>query len=337
MKSAIAKIKDKKNLTQEEIQQVMRTIMSGQALKEDIASFLLALRAKGSTVEEITGAAKVMREYCLKVKTNHEVVLDTCGTGGDKKGTFNISTVAAFVIAGAGVAVAKHGNRSVSSSCGSADLLEALGINLSLDAQKLGTCLDKVGIAFLFAPNLHPAMKYAGPVRKELGVETIFNILGPLTNPASATHQMMGIYDKGLVEPIAYVLKNLGIKRAMVVHGHDGLDEVTTTGATFISEYDGNEVSSYPLSPEEFGIAISKSEDLKGGDLNRNVRIAKDVLSGQKGPQRDIVVLNAACALYVTQAVTTVADGIKIAEESIDSGKAAKKLTLLREFTNRAG
>ena len=334
MKEYIKKLKKKIDLTSEEIQDVMKEIMSGKAALEDMEQFLLALRHKGVTITEITGAAQIMREFSIKVKTKHETVLDTCGTGGDKIGTFNISTIATLVVAGAGVAVAKHGNRSVSSQCGSADVLEALGVNLDLSPEKLGECLDEIGLAFLFAQRLHPAMKYVAPARKKLGVETIFNILGPLTNPAGATHQMIGVYDKDLVRPIAEVLKNLGLKKAIVVHGHDGLDEITTTGATFISEFNGEEVISYPFSPEEFHMKISDPQELKGGDIDMNLEITQSLLRGHRGPKRDIVVLNAACALYIAEAAKSIEEGIKMASESLDLGKAYQKLENLKEFTN---
>ena len=337
MKNYIEKIKRKENLSAREIQDVMKLVMKGEAAKEEIASFLLALREKGATVDEITGAAQIMRQFMTPVKTRHEVVLDTCGTGGDKKGTFNISTVAAFVVAGAGVVVAKHGNRSVSSRCGSADLLEALGVNLNLTADQMSRCLDEAGIAFLFAQGLHPAMKHAAPVRRELKVETIFNILGPLSNPALATHQMMGVYSRDLLEPLAHVLKNLGSKRALVVHGSDGLDEVTTTGDTFVSEYNGQDIISYTISPSELKIKTADFEDLKGGDLKMNAEIAREILSGKRGPKRDIVVLNAACALYVAEATKSIEDALNVAASSIDSGRAREKLEALREFTARYG
>ncbi len=335
MKSYLQKIREKKSLTSFEIEEVMKAIMSGSVTSEDLSAFLLGLREKGHTVEEITGAARVMRQFSIKIKTKHKKILDTCGTGGDKKGTFNISTLVAFVVAGAGVIVAKHGNRSVSSKCGSADILEALGVNLNLDEQALGKCLDEVGIAFLFAQKLHPAMKHAAPVRKALGVETIFNLLGPLTNPAQATHQMVGVYDKSFVEPVANVLKNLGSKRALVVHGSDGLDEITTTGATFISEYDGKEIRSYATSPEEFKMDIAADADLKGGDLPVNAKIAQDILEGKGGAKRDIVLLNAAYALYIVEAVKDIPDGIERAASAIDSRKARQKLNELIEFTHR--
>jgi len=335
MESIIQKLKAKSNLSGPEIESVMKEIMSGNADKNFMADFLLLLRAKGPTVEEITGAARIMRQFVVPVTTKHQNVLDTCGTGGDKRQTFNISTISALVVAGAGGIVAKHGNRSISSKCGSADLLEALGVNLNVEQEHMQECLDTVGIAFLFAQKLHPAMKNVAPVRKQLGVETIFNILGPLTNPANATHQIMGVYNRDLVQPMAEVLRNLGLKRAMVVHGSDGLDEITTTGKSFISEFDGREIVSCDFSPEELGLPLAASKDLEGGDLNTNVQIALEILDGQGGPKRDIVVLNAGYALFVAQIAEDLSEGMQMAEESIDEGKAFDKLQELKEFTHR--
>ena len=336
MKSYIHKLHNRENLTRGEIEEVMRVIMAGKAAKEDIAAFLLGLRAKGPTVDEITGAAKILREYVIPIKTKHATILDTCGTGGDKKKTFNISTITALAVAGAGVVVAKHGNRSVSSRCGSADILEAVGVNINVEEKHLSTCLDELGVAFLFAQQLHPAMKNVAVIRKELGVETIFNILGPLTNPAKATHQILGVYNRDLVEPMAHVLKNLGLKRALVVHGSDGLDEITLAAQTFIGEYDGKNIISYDITPDEFGFGPARPEDFEGGDLAANVRILEDILAGKKGPKRDIVVINAAYAFYVAERVKNINEGITLAQDSLDSGKAGKKLDELKEFTHRA-
>ncbi len=336
MKTYIQKLCAREHLTQREIEDAMLAIMSGQASKEETGSFLVALRTKGATIDEITGAARILRRYVVSIPSKHISILDTCGTGGDKKNTFNISTLAALVAAGAGVVVAKHGNRSVSSRCGSADVLEAMGINIRLEEQRISTCLDTLGIAFLFAQTLHPAMKNVAVIRKELGVATIFNILGPLTNPAGATHQILGVYSRDLVEPMAEVLRNLGIQRALVVHGTDGLDEITTTAQTFISEYDGKDVISYDVTPEEFGFPMAKPPDLEGGDLATNVKIFTNILDGQQGPKRDVVVINSAYALYISGKVRNINDGIALAQDSIDSGKAWKKLNDLKEFTNRA-
>jgi len=333
MKNYIEKIKSGANLSQSEIEDVMHQIMSGEADKTDMASFLLSLREKGPTVEEITGAAKIMRKFVVSIDSKHEAILDTCGTGGDQKNSFNISTATALVVAGAGGVVAKHGNRSVSSRCGSACILEELGVNLNIEEQHLKECLDEVGVVFLFAQKLHPAMKNVAPVRKELGVETIFNVLGPLTNPAKATHQIMGVYSRELVEPMAHVLKNLGLQRALVVHGSDGLDEITTTGKTFISEFNGKEVISYDIDPEELGIQRADPKDLQGGDIEDNAKIMNSILDGEQGPKRDIVVLNAAYALYVLEKVDDIMKGIEMAQKAIDMGKARQKLGELVSFT----
>ncbi len=335
MKEYLDKLRKKINLNEEEIEELLNEVMTGRAEDQDIESFLLLLREKGPTAEEIRGAAKVLRKHVTQVKCHKKIILDTCGTGGDKKGTFNISTTTAIVVAGVGVTVAKHGNRAVSSKCGSACILEALGVNLNLNENQLGECLDDVGIAFLFAQKLHPSMKYVAPIRKRLGVETIFNVLGPLSNPASATHQIMGVYKRDYVEPLAEVLKGLGLKRALVVHGADGLDEITTTGKTFLAEYNGDEVISYDITPEELDLPKASPHDLLGGDLEENVRILKAILTGEPGPKRDIVLLNAAYALYIAEKAKTIPEGLDLAKESIDSGKASMKLQQLIEFTNR--
>lgn len=335
MQEYIKKINEKQDLSTQEMSDVMRRIMTGNVPKEELSVFLLTLRKKGAAVNEITGAARIMREFAVSVSTDKDVVLDTCGTGGDKAGTFNISTAVALVVAGAGCIVAKHGNRSVSSKCGSADVLEYLGVNIAMPVERLSDCLRSIGIAFLFAQNLHPAMRYAAAVRKELGVETIFNVLGPLTNPSKATHQMMGVYSKDLVEPMAHVLKNLGLKRALVVHGQDGLDEITITGKTFASEFNGQQIISYQIDPADFGINQASSDDLKGLDIACNAEIILSILKGKKGPQRDIVALNAAYALYISGKARTPQQGLTMAGESIDSKKALEKLQSLIEFTNQ--
>jgi len=333
LKTYIHKLQNKENLSQEQMQEIMRAIMSGGASQEDVAAVLLGLRSKGATIDEITGAAKIMRQFVVGIKSKHKNILDTCGTGGDKKNTFNISTIAALVVAGAGGIVAKHGNRSVSSNCGSADILEALGVNLKVEEKHIKECLDQIGIAFLFAQKLHPAMKNVAPVRKELKVETIFNILGPLTNPANATHQIVGVYSRDLVEPVCHVLRNLGLKRGLVVHGNDGLDEITTTDKTFISEFNGKEIMSYDISPEELGIALAKPEDLEGGSLQENVAIVEHILDGHLSPKRDIVVLNAAYALYTLEKAKDISEAMDMAKESLDKGRAKAKLKILRDFT----
>ncbi|MFN7170355.1 MAG: anthranilate phosphoribosyltransferase, partial [Candidatus Omnitrophota bacterium] len=290
---------------------------------------------KGETIEEITAAAEVMRKYVVRIKVDSAVIFDACGTGGDGLHTFNISTVSALVIAGGGVTVAKHGNRSVSSRCGSADLMEALGINIEVAPEVIERCLREVGIGFLFAPRLHPAMKYATPVRREMGIRTIFNLLGPLTNPAGATHQLLGIYDKNLGRSICQVLGNLGSKHSLVVHGLDGLDEVSTTTETLIWEWDGKKIKEYKISPEDFGIRKSTLEQIKTEDLETNKRIALQILEGEKGPHYDIVVLNAGCGFYAADKVKGIQEGIDLAREVIDSGKAKEKLELLGELCHK--
>ena len=335
MRDYILQIEQGENLNHDEITVVMELIMSGQVPLEEVKNFLLALNKKGPTVEEITACALIMRKFVVPVKSHHEIILDTCGTGGDHRDTFNISTVAAIVAASCGVAVAKHGNRSISSKCGSADVLEALGVNLHMEEQHVSACLNKIGLAFLFAQRLHPAMKNVAFARQELGVKTIFNILGPLTNPARATHQVMGVYSRELLEPMAHVLKNLGLKRALVVHGNDGLDEITTTDKTFVSDFNGREIISYDIDPDELGISRACIEDLVGGDAATNAVIARSILEGEHGPRRDIVVVNAAYALYTAEAVKTLMQGMRMAEHAIDSKRALQKLEELKEFTNR--
>jgi anthranilate phosphoribosyltransferase len=334
IKEAIAKVVDGVDLTEEETVAAMNEIMTGAATPLQVAAFLTALRMKGEKVEEITGAARVMREKVNRVNVKADLILDVVGTGGDKKGTFNISTASTFVVAGAGLTVAKHGNRSVSSRSGSADCLAALGVKVDAAKDKVEECLDKIGVGFLFAPMLHEAMKYAVQPRREIGIRTIFNVLGPLTNPAGATHQLTGIYDAGLTEPIAHVLKNLGTRRAMVVHGLEGMDEISLCGPTRVAELRDGQVKTYTFNPEEVGFKSCKLESLLGGDPQECAGILKSVLAGEKGPRRDIVLLNSGAALYIGEAAKSIADGIKVAAESIDSGKAQAKLARLVEMTN---
>ena len=335
MRDYIQQIRQKENLEPDKITIVMELIMSGQVPLDQIKDFLSELNKKGPTIEEITACALIMRKFVIPVKTRHEVVLDVVGTGGDHKNTFNISTVTAIVVAACGVVVAKHGNRRVSSLCGSADVLEALGIHVNMEEKYLSESLDTIGLAFLFAQRLHPAMKNVAGARQELGVKTIFNILGPLTNPARATHQIMGVYSRELVEPMAQVLKNLGLKRALVVHGNDGLDEITITDKTFVSEFNGREIITYDINPDELGIARARIEDLVGGNAADNAAIVHKILKGERGPKRDIVIVNAAYALYMTQVVDTLKQGMRMAEHAIDSKRALHKLEGLKEFTNR--
>lgn len=334
---AIAHLVNKQDLTESGMTAAMQEIMEGHATPAQIASFLTALRMKGETVAEITGAARAMRQRLISAgQRSHRkriLMVDTVGTGGDQSNTFNISTTAAFVVAGAGAYVAKHGNRSVSSRCGSADLLERLGVNIEIPPSKAEECLRSVGIVFLFAPSFHPAMKHAIGPRKEIGIRTIFNLLGPLTNPLLARHQLLGVYEPGLTEMFARVLHRLGSRRAMVVCGQDGLDEITITAPTRISELKGRRVKSYLIRPRDFGIKTGKLDDIKGGSPEDNARITLRILKGEKGPRRDIVLLNAAATLVVSSRAKNFTQGIALAQESIDRGKALHKLEELIEFT----
>ena len=336
IREAIDKLVNRVNLSEAETIDVMNQIMTGEATPLQVAAFLTALRMKGESVEEITGAARVMREKAHRVNVGSKTVLDTCGTGGDQKGTFNISTTAAFVLAGAGVNVAKHGNRSVSSQSGSADVLGALGVKVDAPKDRVEQCIAKIGIGFLFAPLLHEAMKYAVQPRRDIGIRTIFNILGPLTNPAMASHQLIGIYNGELVGMIAHVLKNLGSVRAMVVHGLEGLDEISLCGPTKVAELRDGQVKEYTIEPEQFGLQRCRLEDLHGGSAEQSAVIVKGVLDGKPGPARNVVLLNGGAALYVSGSAATMPDGIRLAAESIDSGKARQKLEQLVEMTNAA-
>ena len=334
IKDLIQRLVSKKDLTAQQMQQAMQEILGGKTDTADIISFLTSLNDKGQTVEELTAAVNVMLKYVEPIIVDRPNILDTCGTGGDKKGTFNISTLSALVASGAGVTVAKHGNRSVSSVCGSADILEALGVNINMDRAKIKKCLEEIGIAFLFAPNLHPAMKNVMPARIQIAQKTIFNILGPLINPARATNQLIGVYSKEWTGILAKVLHNLGTRHVLVVHGADGLDEVTTTDKTFISELSGGVLKEYEIVPEDFGLTRARLKNLTGGSIAENLKIVQDVLAGKEGSQRDIVLLNSGCAIYAADKAGTIAEGIKLAEQSIDSQAAAKKLELLRECSH---
>jgi anthranilate phosphoribosyltransferase len=335
---AISKVINGINLSEAEMQEVMEDIMSGKSMPSQIASFITALRMKGETTEEITAAAKVMRKKVTPVDPAIDcstVFIDTCGTGGDKSGTFNISTVAAFVIAGAGVKVAKHGNRSATSKCGSADLIKELGITIDLPLDKSAECIEKTGFGFLYAPLFHSAMKYVADVRKEIGIRTIFNMLGPLTNPAKAPAQLIGVYAPELTDTFAYVLRNLGCDHALIVHGSDGLDEITVTGKTKIVELKGTEITTYSIHPEDFGIRVASFDDMRGGSAKENGLIAKKVLSGSKGAKRDVVLLNSAAGLIAAGKAADFIQGIEIAAQSIDSGKAMAVLQELIQLTNK--
>ena len=340
IQDAIGQVISGNDLSEATMHSVMEEIMSGDTTSAQIAAFLTALRMKGETVEEITGAVRVMREKVTLIDAgvdieNGGVIVDTCGTGGDGSGTFNVSTTSAFVVAGCDIVVAKHGNRSVSSSCGSADVLEAAGVNLNLSPEQVGICIKETGIGFLFAPALHGAMKYAIGPRREIGIRTIFNVLGPLTNPAGANVQILGVFAKELTEPLAKVLQKLGSRRALVVHGEGNLDELTTTGSTIISELKDGMVNTYSIAPEDVGLMTATIADLKGGNDNtESAEIMKSVLGGAKGPKRDIILLNSGAALMAAGVADDLLDGINVAAQCIDSGRAEKKLEDLVVVSN---
>jgi len=332
MKDYIRKVLEGQSLTFEEASGAMATIMEGKATDAQIGAFLVAEKMKGEEVEELTAFATVMREKSVKVKAKDPFAVDVCGTGGDGSGTFNISTVAAFVVAGAGVTVAKHGNRSISSRCGSADLLAALGVDIFMPPERVEQCINEIGIGFLFAPTFHPAMRYASKPRSELGIQTFFNMVGPLTNPARVEYQLVGTFSLRCAEKVAQVLSRLGVKRAMVLHSADGLDEVSLAAPTIAFQVEkGEDIQRLEIHPLELGLRPCQSRDLAGGTAEENARICLDVLQGQDGPQRHVVALNAAFALYVTGRARTPAEGLAVATESIDSGMALKKLHRLIE------
>lgn len=349
IKKAIAKIVELENLTEGEMIEVMNQIMSGECTPAQIGAFITSLRMKGETVDEITGAARVMRERATPIRVgkgildidrddiniDRETILDVVGTGGDGTNTFNISTTVSFVVSACGVKVAKHGNRSVSSACGSADVLEKLGINLDVTPETVENCIDQIGIGFLFAPALHGAMKHAIGPRREIGIRTIFNILGPLTNPAGADCQVMGVYRADLVEKLAGVLHKLGCKHGFVVHGSDGMDEMTLTGETLVAEVTPVGVTISTVSPEQLGLKRCQMAALKGGDAIANAAIVKSVLAGEKGPRRDVVLLNAAYALLAADKVSSPPEGMILAAEAIDSGRALQQVERLAILTNK--
>ncbi|MBN2515650.1 MAG: anthranilate phosphoribosyltransferase [Deltaproteobacteria bacterium] len=334
IREAIDKVVHKKNLKESEMMNVMDAVMEGKATPAQIASFITALRMKGETVEEVSGAARIMRQKATRIDARSSVIVDTCGTGGDGMNTFNISTTAAFVVAAANITVAKHGNRAVSSGCGSADVLEALGVNITVGPEIVEECIHEIGIGFLFAPRLHGAMKHAIGPRREIGIRTIFNMLGPLTNPAGATSQLIGVYDPRLTEMFTGVLQNLGTKRAFVVHGSDGLDEATVTGETRVSELKDGLVTTYNIDPIDFFGETCRGDDLLGKDATVNAQITKDILTGKDGACRKIVLLNAALAIVAGEKADSIREGIAVAEDCIDSGKAIKKLQSLIEMSN---
>jgi anthranilate phosphoribosyltransferase len=349
IRECIAKAVEMNDLTAEETRAAWEEITGGSATPAQIASLITALRMKGETVEEITAAAQVMRQKATRIRVDdpsapepgtettsiRHPLLDTCGTGGDLTGTFNVSTCAAFVVAGAGTRVAKHGNRSVSSSCGSADVCEALGVRLTLAPDQVAECIRTLGIGFLFAPALHGTLKHAVVPRKEIGIRTIFNLLGPLSNPAGADAQILGVYRPELTQVLAEVLGRLGCRRALVVHGEDGMDEITTTGKTHVCELMDGRLSHYVVHPEDFGFPTARLEDLRGADARENARILREILQGSPGPRRDMVVLNAGAALYTAGAAAGFQEGIQQAVRSIDNGKAMQKLERLIEFSIR--
>jgi len=334
------------SLSRDEARKVMSEVLTGQCTDAQIAALLVALHMKGETVEEIVGFAEAIRSAATPLAvvgnsaidvsgTERDALVDTCGTGGDASGTFNISTATALVAAGAGVRVAKHGNRSVTSKCGSADVMEALGVNITLPPARVADCLKEVGIAFLFAPAMHSAMKYVQPARRELRLRTVFNLLGPLTNPAHASAQVVGVYSDDLVEKLAEALSMLGLRRALVVHGSDGLDEITISGPTRVAEVRDGQVRTYEVTPEEFGLERAPIEALSGGDAAENAAIIREVLAGKNSARRDVVLLNAAAALVAAGRANHLADAMPLAANSIDSGAAVAKLQALAAFTQR--
>jgi len=325
------------DLTAAETEVAMAAIMDGEATPAQVSAFLVGLRMKGETAEELLGAARAMRSRVAAVEAPPGPVLDTCGTGGDGAHTFNISTAAAIVAAACGVKVAKHGNRSVSSRCGSADVLEALGVNLALPPDILSKALSEIGIAFLFAPNLHPAMRHAAGPRREIGIRTVFNLLGPLTNPAGATHQLVGVYDQSRVEQVAETLGSLGARRALVVHGDPGLDEISICGPTLVAQWDEAGLRTYTVTPEELGIQPAPVDALRGGDAAHNAALLRGVLTGEPGPLRDAVLVNAGAALVAAGAAEDVREGVTLAAQAVDSGRAMATLEALVEFTQKHG
>jgi anthranilate phosphoribosyltransferase len=338
IEQAIKRVVDGRNLGRDEMHEVFAQVMDGKASDVQKAALLIALRMKGETADEITGAALAMRERVtpldLDSDMDREGLVDTCGTGGDGRGTFNISTVAAIVAAAAGATVAKHGNRAVSSACGSADVLAALGVNIDLDAPRMAAVLRRAGIAFLFAPKLHPAMSAVAAVRKELGVRTIFNVLGPLTNPAFARRQVLGVYADRLVETVAQVLAALGAGHALVVHSRDGLDEIAVSAPTRVCEVRDGAIRSYEITPEELGLRTHDLEELAGGDAAANAEIARRVLGGETGARRDVIAANAGAALYVAGLAPSIRDGVKLADDAIASGAARDKLQQLVDVSH---
>lgn len=334
MKKAINIVVKNQDLSIDEAQEVMHLMLGGNATQAQIGSFLTALRMKGETLDEIIGCASVLKQKAEHVTPKVNSYIDFVGTGGDGTNTFNISTTSAFVAAGAGVVVAKHGNRAISSKSGSVDLLEQLGINVMLDSKEVEQCINKVGIGFMFAQVFHKSMKNVSVARKDMGIRSIFNILGPLSNPSDAKSQLIGVFNPDLTEPFAQAMRAMGVKRAMVVNGLDGMDEITTTTETVVSEICNDRIINYRINPEQFGLEPAFHEELTGGDAKVNALITTDILKGTKGHRRDIVVLNAGAAIYIDGLANNIEEGIEMANESIDSGKAFEKLNAVIEFTN---
>ena len=337
IREVIQKLAERENLSKEESYDTMNEIMSGSASEAQTAAFLMGLRLKGETVDEIAGCAQSMREKAIPIRTRRENIIDTCGTGGDGSSTFNISTCAAIIASSAGAVVAKHGNRAVSSQSGSADVLRELGVNFDIPPQRTSEVLDSIGITFLFAPQLHGAMKFAVPVRRDMGIRTIFNVLGPLTNPAGARRQVVGVFDPALTNVLAEVLRALGSEHALVVHGEGGIDEFSTLGSSHVSELRDGHVTSYTVRAEDFGIRKASVADLRGADSKRNAEIIIEVLNGGKGPARDIAILNAAAAIFVSGIARSLEEGIVDATKAIDNGTAAAKLQQWIRATNVRG
>ncbi len=333
IQATLQKLLDNHNLTGDEMRAVMRAMMNGELSDAQIAGFLIALRCKGETIEEIAAAVAVLRELVRQVPVSGDHVIDTCGTGGDGANTFNISTTAAFVVAAAGGKVAKHGNRSVSSSCGSADVLEAAGINLDMPAEQVADCVNQLGVGFLFAAKHHSAVRHTVGPRKEMGVRTLFNLIGPMSNPANAPHQLIGVFDKQWLIPVAEVLKKLGSKHVLVVHAQDGLDEISIAAATDVAELKNNQISSYSVSPEQFGMQRANLETLAVKDAQASLEIIRQVLNNQPGPARDIVTLNAGAAIYAADLADTLDAGILIAQQVLANGSALAKFEALIAYS----
>jgi anthranilate phosphoribosyltransferase len=333
IQQAIARLVERQSLTDGEAEAVMHEIMEGKTTPSQIAAYVTALRIKGETVDEITGSARAMRAMAVRILPRSAVVVDTCGTGGDGAGTFNVSTTVALILAGGGLTVAKHGNRAVTSRCGSADVLTALGVRVDLPPQRVEECVNEIGLGFLFAPIFHTAMKYAATARQEIGIRTIFNLLGPLTNPAGASIQILGVYEESLTETLAKVLMNLGARHCYVVHGMDGLDEITLTTRTRITEAKGSRITSYFVDAGDFGVERCRLKDLSGGDAEANARITRDILEGREGPRQHLVLVNAAPAFVAGGKAATLQEGVEKARAVIRSGKAMEKLETLIKWT----